>query len=47
MVVARPGFAPVPMVAPGPMIYPAPVLVRPKVYVLGQPVRNVVRAVLP
>jgi hypothetical protein len=29
------------------VVYPAPVVVRPKVYVLGQPVRNAIRAVTP
>lgn len=30
-----------------PVAYPAPVVIRSKVYVLGRPVRNLVRAVLP
>ena len=40
-------------VAPGHVVYspgvyaPLPVVIRPKVFVYGQPVRNVVRAVLP
>ncbi|MBN2473854.1 MAG: hypothetical protein JXB62_04560 [Pirellulales bacterium] len=41
----------VPVPYPTPVVYPhrvpAPVVVYPKVYVRGQPVRNVVRAVLP
>jgi hypothetical protein len=33
--------------APAPVYYPAAVVVRPKVYVRGQPVRNMLRAVTP
>jgi len=44
-VVATPVYAPAPMVAPA--VVPAPVYVFPKVYVAGQPVRNVIRAVTP
>jgi hypothetical protein len=36
-----------PTVVAAPVYYPAPVGVRPKVYVVGQPVRNVLRAVTP
>ena len=48
-----PVVVPVPVVYPSPVLYPAPVIapggvvIRPKVYFRGQPVRNVVRAVLP
>ncbi len=41
-VVAEPVLA-----VPGPVVYPAPVIVRPRIFVPGQPVRNVVRGVLP
>jgi hypothetical protein len=35
------------MVAPAPLIYGGPAVVRARVYPFGQPVRNVVRAILP
>ena len=52
--VASPVVAPAPViVAPGypmagpPLVYGPRVVVRPKVYVVGQPIRNVLRAVTP
>ena len=36
-----------PVVYAPPAVYAAPVVVRPKVYVLGQPVRNALRAITP
>ena len=40
--------APVPLVAPGPVwVAPPAVIVAPRVYYPGQPVRNVLRAVVP
>jgi hypothetical protein len=36
-----------PVYAPAPVVYPYPAVVRTKVYFYGQPVRNVVRAVVP
>jgi hypothetical protein len=53
VVVSAPAIAPATVVYRPAVVYrpvvvaPAPVVVRPKVYVLGQPVRNVIRAVLP
>jgi hypothetical protein len=40
-VVARPAYV------PAAVYYGAPYVVRPKVYVYGQPVRNAIRAVTP
>ena len=44
-------YAPTPMVVPAPVavapVYGRAVVIRPKVYVAGQPVRNVLRAVTP
>lgn len=46
--VQRPYIAQRPFVAvPGPVVYPAPVYVAPRVFVPGQPVRNVVRGIFP
>lgn len=45
-VVADPVVAPAPVVVPAPVVYPYPVI-RGRVYYYGQPVRNVVRAVVP
>lgn len=53
MVVARPVLVPPPVVYPPAVVAPRAVwaspwvTVRPKVYVRGQPVRNVIRAALP
>lgn len=47
-VVYRPPVAyPAPVFYRPPVVYPAPVVIHPKIYVRGQPVRNVIRAVLP
>ena len=43
---AAPTYAPS-VVAYPPVYYGRPVVVRPKVYVYGQPVRNVIRAITP
>ena len=49
--VATPYYVAAPVVAPypalAPVYYGRAVIVRPKVYVVGQPVRNVLRAVTP
>jgi hypothetical protein len=48
MPVSEPGCAcGVPVVAPAPVVVGAPVVVRYRVFYPGQPVRNVVRAVIP
>jgi hypothetical protein len=44
--VAAPIVMPQPVMVPAP-VYARPVVVRPKVYVLGEPVRNVLRAITP
>lgn len=41
------GYQPGAYIAPAPVYYPAPVVIRPKVYILGQPVRNALRAITP
>jgi len=47
-VVYRPPVAyPAPVFYGPAAVYPAPVVIYPKIYVRGQPVRNVIRAVLP
>jgi hypothetical protein len=47
-VVYRPPVAyPAPVFYGPAAVYPAPVVIHPKIYVRGQPVRNVIRAVLP
>jgi hypothetical protein len=45
--VAAPVVSPLPVAVPAPVYYGRPVVVHPKVYVPGQPVRNVLRAVTP
>jgi hypothetical protein len=44
---AAPYYVASPLVPAGPYYYGRRVIVRPKVYVVGQPVRNVLRAVTP
>lgn len=43
---AAPVVVPGPVVYPAPAFYPGPVIVRPRVFIPGQPVRNAVRATL-
>ena len=45
--VATPYYVASPVAVPAPLYYGRPVVIHPKVYVRGEPVRNVLRAVTP